>query len=53
MPEAVKLLVCNACGKTFEERKEFPGLKICDLCDALGRGGVRLRGNVEVFTVVV
>ena len=40
---------CNICGEDFKERKDFPGLKVCEICDATGKSGILKRGNIQVF----
>ena len=47
--DIVKKHVCTCCGATFDEREHFPGLKVCELCDGLGKSGVLYRGKEKVF----
>ena len=49
MPEIAAKLTCNICGQTFDERKGYPGLKCCEMCDATGRSGILYRGTAQVF----
>lgn len=45
---SIRKLTCNKCGNEFAERKAFPGLEICVLCDAVGAAGVLTRGETKV-----
>lgn len=39
---------CRFCNKDFEERKQFPGVDVCELCDSMGKAGILERGGVRV-----
>ena len=47
----VKKMTCKFCGKQFDERENLPGLKVCELCDDIGKSGVAVRAKVYTRNV--
>lgn len=45
MPTAKKFK-CKLCNADMEERDGLPGLRVCQLCDDLGRSGVAERAHI-------
>jgi len=46
MPVVIKKLTCKLCGETFEERENLPGLRVCEMCDDLGKSGIAERAKI-------